>query len=333
MTESRLDVLAVGNAIVDVIAHADDPFLDKHGVAKGTMSLIDARQADALYRDMGPGVEVSGGSAANTAAGIASLGGGVAYVGMVRNDQLGEVFAHDIRAAGVQFSTPMAASGPPTARCLILVTPDAQRSMSTYLGACVELGPAEIDPELVAAAGITYLEGYLWDPPGAKEAFRKATRIAHEAGQRVALSLSDPFCVERYRDEFREFVSHGVDILFANEQEILALYQASSFDEALQHVRSECQIAALTRGARGSVVVAGDEVHIVDAAPVEHVVDTTGAGDLFASGFLFGLARNLHFATCARLGGLAAAEVISHLGARPDSELRLLVQGLEFDSV
>ncbi len=324
MAEATLDVVGIGNAIVDVLVHADDAFLDAHGLAKGAMALIDAEQAASLYADMGPGVEVSGGSAANTLAGLAALGGAGAFVGMVCDDQLGQVFAHDIRAAGVAFDTPPAAEGPPTARCLIVVTPDAQRTMSTYLGACVELGPGDVDEALVAAARITYLEGYLWDPSGAKEAFRKAHRIAHENGRRVALSLSDPFCVDRHRDEFLDLVADHIDVLFANEVEITSLYRVDSFDEALQQVRGHCKIAALTRSGKGSVIVAGDEVHVVDAHPVERVVDTTGAGDLFAAGFLHGVTQGWGLAHSARLGGLVAAEVIGHIGARPEADLAAL---------
>ncbi|MEE8532652.1 MAG: adenosine kinase [Alphaproteobacteria bacterium] len=324
MAEATLDVVGIGNAIVDVLVHADDAFLDAHGLAKGAMALIDAEQAASLYADMGPGVEVSGGSAANTLAGLAALGGAGAFVGMVCDDQLGQVFAHDIRAAGVAFDTPPAAEGPPTARCLIVVTPDAQRTMSTYLGACVELGPGDVDEALVAAARITYLEGYLWDPSGAKEAFRKAHRIAHENGRRVALSLSDPFCVDRHRDEFLDLVADHIDVLFANEVEITSLYRVDSFDEALQQVRGHCEIAALTRSEMGSVIVAGDEVHVVDAHPVERVVDTTGAGDLFAAGFLHGVTQGWDLARSARLGGLVAAEVIGHIGARPEADLAAL---------
>ena len=283
MVDARFDVLGIGNAIVDVIARADDRFLDDQGIVKGAMNLIDSREAEELYASMGPGIEISGGSAANTVVGIASLSGRAVYIGKVKDDVLGSVFSHDIRAAGVRFETPLANDGPPTARSLILVTPDAQRSMNTYLGACVELGPGDVSPELVGDAEITYLEGYLWDPPAAKEAFRRAVSIAHDAGRRVALSLSDSFCVERYREEFRDFVEHSVDILFANEEEIRALYQVETFDAALQEARAKCEIAALTRGAGGSVIVSVDEVHVIDPEPVDQVVDTTGAGDLFAA--------------------------------------------------
>jgi sugar/nucleoside kinase (ribokinase family) len=329
MPQTRFDVLGIGNAIVDVISQADDAFLIRHDVPKGTMSLIDAERAEALYRAMGPGIEMSGGSAGNTVAGVAALGGRAAYVGKVRDDWLGKVFGHDIRAAGVRFETGMAKDGPPTARSLILVTPDAERSMNTYLGACVELGPDDVEPDAVAQSTITYLEGYLWDPEGGKAAFRKAARLAHLAGRRVALSLSDPFCVERYRDEFRAFVSDGVDILFANEEEIRSLFQVPTFDAALQALRGHCEIAVLTRGGHGSVVVAGDEVHVIDAEPVQRVVDTTGAGDLFAAGFLFGFTNGRSLADAARIGSLAAAEVISHYGARPEASLKALMEDRE----
>ena len=325
MATASLDVVGIGNAIVDVLAHAEDGFLEAHGLAKGAMTLIDATAAEALYAAMGPGLEMSGGSAANTLAGLASLGGRGAFVGKVRDDQLGAVFAHDIRAAGTRFDTAPAAEGPPTARCLVLVTPDAQRTLQTYLGAAVELGPEDVDPALIESAEVTYLEGYLWDPPRAKQAFLKAAEIAHGAGRRVALSLSDPFCVERHRAEFRDLVDGHVDVLFANEAEIAALYEARDFDAALQAVRGRCALAALTRSDKGSVVLAGDEVHVVDAAPVERVVDTTGAGDLYAAGFLFGAVRALEPAECAHLGGLAAGEAISHLGARPEAPLAALV--------
>ena len=328
MSETALDVLGIGNAIVDVLAHADEEFLVANDLAKGAMTLIDAERSERLYGRMGPGIEISGGSAANTMAGIAAFGGRAGFIGKLRDDQLGRVFAHDIRAAGVAFETPPAAGGPSTARCLILVTPDAQRTMSTYLGACVELGPDEIDEAVVASAAITYLEGYLWDPPAAKEAFRKAHRIAHDNGRRVALTLSDPFCVDRHRDEFRALVADHVDILFANEAEIVSLYQTADFDAALQLARGHCAIAALTRGPKGSVIVTNGEIHVIDAAPVAHVVDTTGAGDLYAGGFLHGLARGFDLARCARLGGLAAAEVIGHMGARPEADLARLAAEL-----
>lgn len=322
---ATFDILGIGNAIVDVIAHADDRFLTDRGITKGGMTLIDADGATSLYGDMAPGIEMSGGSAANTIAGVASLGGRAAYIGKVRNDQLGEVFAHDIRATGVHYQTPLAQDGPPTARCLILVTPDAQRSMNTFLGASQELGPDDVDDTLVQAAAITYLEGYLWDPVHAKAAFRKAMDIAHGAGRQVAMTLSDSFCVDRYRQEFRDLVDNQIDILFANEDEIKSLYEVDDFDAALQAVRGKCDIIALTRSEKGCVILTGDQVHTVDAAPVEKVVDTTGAGDLFAAGFLYGITNGQDAATSAQIGGRAAAEVISHMGARPEIDLKTLL--------
>jgi sugar/nucleoside kinase (ribokinase family) len=319
-------VVGVGNAIVDVLAHAEESFLQANGLSKGTMTLIDAATADALYAKMGPAVEVSGGSAANTIAALASLGGRGAFIGKVRNDQLGAIFRHDIRSLGITFDTAAAADGPQTGRCLVLVTPDAHRTLQTFLGAAAELGPEDINGDLIAAAKITYLEGYLWDPPRAKEAFREAASIAHAAGRRVALSLSDPFCVDRHRVDFLALVQDHVDILFANEDEIVSLYRVHSFDAALQRVRGHCQVAALTRSEKGSVVVSDGEVHVVDAEPVGQVVDTTGAGDAYAAGFLYGLSRGEPLARCARLGGIAAAEAISHVGARPEVPLAELVK-------
>ncbi|MDP6068861.1 MAG: adenosine kinase [Alphaproteobacteria bacterium] len=321
MSSELLDVVGIGNAIVDVVSHADDAFLTRHDLAKGAMTLIDADRAEQLYGLMGPGIEVSGGSAGNTMAGIASLGGRGGYIGKVRNDQLGEVFAHDLRSLGVEFTTPLADGGAPTARCLIQVTPDGQRTMNTYLGACTGLGPDDIEPEQIARARLTYMEGYLWDPPGAKEAFRKAAKIAHAAGRQVSISLSDAFCVDRWRDEFRHLVEAEVDVLFANEDELISLFQVKDFDDALQALRGGSLIAALTRSEQGSVVVRGEEVHVIDAAPIARLVDSTGAGDLYASGFLYGLTRDYDLHTCGRLGSAAAAEVIQHVGARPDTPL------------
>jgi len=316
-----LDVVGVGNALVDVLSQAADAFLVAQGLSKGAMQLVDEAHARELYAAMGPAVEMSGGSAANTIVGVASFGGRAHYVGKVRDDQLGEVFRHDLRAVGVGYGTPPATSGPATGRCLIVVTPDAQRTLTTYLGASSQLGPADIDRDLIERAGILYLEGYLFDPPAAQQAFHVAAGIAHGAGRKVALTLSDPFCVGRHRDAFRELVERHVDILFANEAEIRALYEASDFDAALQQVRRRCAVAALTRSEHGSVIVAGDEVHVVAAHPVKAVVDTTGAGDLYAAGFLIGLSRGVDLGTCGRLGSLAAAEVISHVGARPQTPL------------
>jgi sugar/nucleoside kinase (ribokinase family) len=321
---TELDVVCVGNAIVDVLAQTDDATIERLGMAKGAMSLIDADQAEALYRQMAPGVETSGGSAGNTAAGLASFGSRVAYIGKVADDQLGGIFRHDIRSIGAVFDTAPAIDGPPTARCLIFITPDAERTMNTFLGACVNLGPDDIDGDLLARAKVTYLEGYLWDRDEAKQAFLKAAKLAHGARRRVSLTLSDAFCVDRHRDSFRDLINGHVDILFANEAELLSLYQTDSFDAALQHVRHDCAIAALTRSEKGSVIVDGDEVHVVDAVPVAKVVDTTGAGDQFAAGFLHGLTHGLSLYDCGRLGGIAAAEVIAHVGPRPEVSLKEL---------
>ncbi len=326
MTNQAIDVLGIGNAIVDVISQADDAFLQARSLTKGTMALIDAARAEELYALMGPGIEMSGGSAANTMAGLASLGGQGAFIGKVRNDQLGGIFRHDIRANGLTFDTPASTEGQPTARCLIFVTPDAQRTMNTFLGASVALGPEDLDAELIERAKITYLEGYLWDAPAAKEAFVQAARIAHKAGRRVALSLSDPFCVERHRESFLDLVEAHIDLLFANEVEICTLYGVHDFDAALQKVRGHCEVAVLTRSARGAVVLSGEEVHVVDAEPVAQVVDTTGAGDLYAAGFLFGYTRGKNLYDCGRIGAIASAEVISHFGARPEVSLAGLVE-------
>jgi sugar/nucleoside kinase (ribokinase family) len=328
-TPASLDVVGIGNALVDVLSHEPDEFLDREGLVKGAMSLIDAERAEHLYAAMGPATEISGGSAANTMVGIASLGGRAAFVGRVRDDQLGTVFAHDIGASGVRFETPAAIDGLPTGRCLIIVTSDAERTLNTFLGAAAEIGPEDVSRELVGAAQVTYLEGYLFDQPSAKEAFRDAARLAHDAGRRVALTLSDGFCVDRHRDDFRALVEHEVDVLFANEAEICALYEVDGFDDALQNVLHHCEIAALTRSAKGSVIVSGDEVHVVDAHPVDGaVVDTTGAGDLYAAGFLYGLTHGYDLGRCGRLGAIAASEVISHLGARPEVPLAHLAAPL-----
>jgi len=326
MAEISYDVLGIGNAIVDVLAPAEDAFLEAHGMAKGAMTLIDAERAEELYAAMGSGTEASGGSAANTVAGVAALGGRTCFIGKVRDDELGSIFAHDIRAIGVDFHSAPATSGAPTARCLISVTPDAKRTMHTFLGACVDLGPEDVDEDLIAASAITYLEGYLWDPPGAKETFIKAMGAARAAGRKVALSLSDGFCVDRHRDEFQDLVEHHVDILFANEQEITSLYEVDDFNAAVQAVRGKCDIAALTRSEKGAVIVAGDEVHVVSAEPIDTVVDTTGAGDLYASGFLTGLSEGRSLPECGRMAGIGAAEIISHMGARPEVDLKALMK-------
>jgi len=325
MTSAAFDVLGIGNAIVDVISRADDAFLAQHALTKGSMMLIDEARAETLYAAMGSAIEVSGGSCGNTMAGVASFGGKGAYIGKVRNDQLGSVFGHDLKAIGVSFDTTPATAGPATARCLITVTPDAQRTMSTYLGACTGLGPNDIDTKLVGSAQVTYVEGYLWDAPEAKKAVLKAFDAAHAEGRLVSITLSDSFCVDRYRDEFRALIRDKVDILFGNEAEIKSLYQVDSFDQAAEAVRKEAKIAALTRSEKGSVVIKGSETHVVPAAPVSKIVDTTGAGDLYASGFLHGFTHGKPLGECARLGGIAAAEIISHVGARPETPLKALV--------
>jgi sugar/nucleoside kinase (ribokinase family) len=324
----RLDVVGIGNALVDVLSHESHEFLTEHGLTPGAMDLVDTARAEALYAAMGPAVEISGGSAANTLVGVASLGGSAAFIGRVADDELGGVFGHDIRAAGVEFVAKPAVGGEPSGRCLIMVTPDAQRTMNTYLGASAQLGPSDVDAHLVERAQVLYLEGYLWDEPEAKDAYRLAARTAHEAGNRVAFTLSDSFCVDRHRREFLELVESEVDVLFANEAEICSLYEVDDFDDALQRVQHHCEIAALTRSARGAVIVARDEVHVVDATRVGDVVDTTGAGDLFAAGFLYGLTHGYDLGTAARVGSLAAGEVISHLGARPAISLAELAAPL-----
>ncbi len=326
MTDTRHDVVAIGNAIVDVIGRCDDAFLARHGLGKGGMRLVDASGMKALYDSMGPAVEISGGSAANTMVGVASFGGRAAFIGKVADDDLGRIFRHDIRAAGVTYDTPPAKGGQPTARSLILVTPDGERTMNTFLGISPELDQGEVAPDLIMGARITYLEGYLFDRAEAKAAFRQAAGIAAAAGRQVALTLSDAFCVDRHRDEFLALIRSGVDILFANESEITSLYQTKSFDDAARQAAKDTRLAVLTRSAKGSVILsAGNEVR-VPAVPVAKVVDTTGAGDLYAAGFLHGLASGRDLATCGGLGGLAAAEIISHVGARPESPLQRLAK-------
>lgn len=330
MTETRLDVLGIGNAIVDILARCDDDFLKRLSLSKGHMQLIDTVQAEGLYDAMGPAREISGGSAANTMAGLASFGANVAFIGKVADDQLGKIFTHDMNAVGVAYKTAPATDGLPTARSFILVTPDGERTMSTYLGVSVDLGAEELDHKLIESARLTYLEGYLFDPPKAQEAFHEAAIETARTGGEVALSLSDPFCVERHRSAFRSLIQGGVDILFANEEEICSLYEVGYFNEAVEEVRKQCTLAALTRGAKGSVVVTKDGVVEVPAVPIEKVVDTTGAGDLYASGFLYGYVNGRDPETCAKLGGLAAGEIISHMGARPETSLKELAkaQGL-----
>jgi sugar/nucleoside kinase (ribokinase family) len=316
-----LDVVGVGNAIVDVIAMGEDRFLLDQGLVKGSMTLIDGDRAKALYAEMGTAVEASGGSAANTLAGLASLGGRGGFIGRVHDDELGAIYTHDIRAIGVEFPVAPASDGAPTGRCLIVVTPDGERTMSTLLGAAGEIGPEDVDEAFVASAAITYLEGYLFDQPPARAAFAKAAAAAHAAGRRVALSLSDTFCVLRARDDLLALVAGEIDVLFANQDEILALYGTDDVDAAIERAAEHCGIVAVTRSAAGSTIAAGDERHDVAAAPVDKVVDTTGAGDLYAAGFLYGLTHGLDLERCGRLGSLAAAEIISHVGARPEAHL------------
>jgi sugar/nucleoside kinase (ribokinase family) len=322
MSAALYDVLGLGNAIVDIIGLADDAFLEYEGLAKGTMVLIDQSRADYLCGVMGPATTVSGGSAANTIVGAAALGSRTAFIGKVGADELGKAFAHDIRAIGVYFDTLPANSGPATARCFVFVTADGERTMNTFLGACQGLTPADVDPETIRASKIVYLEGYLWDPPGAKEAFVKAADIAHAAGRKVALTLSDAFCVDRYRTEFLHLIQNGtIDILFANQHELKALYQTADLDSALNGVKQENILSVVTLSEHGSLVVDRHQTQAFPACPIESLVDTTGAGDLFAAGFLTGLAQAKDHATCARLGALAAAEVIQHVGARPKRSL------------
>jgi adenosine kinase len=327
MTEAKYDVLGIGNAIFDVLVQTDESFLAAHGMTKGGMALIDEARAASIYRDMGPAVEMSGGSAANTIVGVANLGARAAYVGKVRDDQIGRLYTHDIRAAGVAFETRPALDGPATGCSYILVTPDGERTMNTYLGAAQELMPGDIDAAQVAGSAIIYLEGYLWDPKSAKEAFVKASTIAHEAGRQVALTLSDSFCVDRYRGEFLDLMrSRTVDLVFANEAELHSLYQTSDFDTALKQLRVDAKLGVVTRSEQGCVVASKDGVIAVPAFPIDKMVDTTGAGDLFAAGFLFGLVREADYEDAGRLGALAAAEIIQHIGARPQTSLKELAQ-------
>jgi len=327
MADAKYDVLAIGNALFDVLVRTDEKFLADHGMTKGSMALIDEARAAAIYRDMGQATKISGGSAANTIVGVASLGARAAYVGKVKSDEVGALYSHDIRSAGVSFQTAPAADGPATGCSYILVTPDGERTMNTYLGAAQDLRPSDIDAAEIAAAKIVYLEGYLWDPKDAKDAFVKAATIAHGAGRQVALTLSDAFCVDRYRDEFVDLMRKGtVDLVFANETELHSLYQTSDFDTALKALQQDVKLGVVTRSEKGCIVVSRDGVVAVPAAPIEKLVDTTGAGDLFAAGFLFGLVRNAGYENAGRLGALAAAEVIQHIGARPQVSLKALAE-------
>jgi adenosine kinase len=323
MNQAKYDVLTIGNAIVDILSQAEDDFLVREGLVKGSMRLIDQDEAERLYDHMGPTQMISGGCAGNTAAGVASFGGRAAFIGKVANDEPGHFYRHDMQSTGIAFPTGNLTSGVPTGRSMILITPDTERTMNTFLGACLELTPADIDAATVEGAAITYLEGYLWDPPKAKEAFVEASRIAHGAGRKVAITLSDSFCVDRYRDEFLELMRTGkVDIVFANNHEVLSLYQTSDFGAAVEALSEDVALAAVTMGADGSMVVAGSERVSVPAPPVDEIVDKTGAGDLFASGFLYGLARGASHMDCAMLGSVAAGEILKHVGARPQHSLK-----------
>lgn len=322
MTDTRYDVVAIGNAIVDIVGRCDDAFLAKHNCPKGNMALVDADTINSLYSDMGPGIEASGGSAANTMVGAASFGSSAGFIGKVAQDDFGRVFSHDLNAAGVTFNTAPAGKGSaPTARSLVLVTPDGERTMNTFLGVSPELDHGEVDAAMIENANILYLEGYLFDRPEAKAAFRTAATIAAASNTRVALTLSDGFCVDRHRDEFLALIRDGIDILFANEEEIIALYETGSFDQAVENIRQDTRFAALTRSAKGSLILSDGQAIAVPVEPVESVVDTTGAGDLYAAGVLHGLANSLDLETAGKLGSIAAAEIISHMGARPQANL------------
>jgi sugar/nucleoside kinase (ribokinase family) len=325
MMNATYDVTGIGNAIVDVIFPVTDEFLIQHSIAKSVMTLIDEYRASQLLMLVDRGTESSGGSAANTMAGIASLGGRGKFVGKVKNDRLGQAFARDMRAIGVDFDTRAAADSLPTACCIIAVTPDGHRSMNTYLGACRELTTEDVDAAAIGVSNVLYIEGYLWDQDNSKAAIRKAIAAAKGAGRKVAFTCSDPFCVGRYRDEFLQLMRDDIDILFANEAEATALFEVDDFDAALTYARQWRGLAAMTRSEKGCVIAAPNgEVHVVDAEPVARVIDTTGAGDQFAAGFLYGLSQGADLRNCARLGGIAAAEVISHYGARPEVPLKLL---------
>ena len=322
---AEYDLVGIGNALVDVLATVDDSFLEAQALDKGAMTLVDTDRAAAIYDKMPPAQEVSGGSCGNTMAGFASLGGKGAFIGKVRDDQLGNVFRHDMQAIGVDFATLAASDGPATGSCLVLITPDAQRTMCTNLGAATHLGPGDIDKNVIQAAKVVYMEGYLFDPPEAQEAFVEAADAAHAAGRKVSLTLSDPFCVDRHRHSFQMLVQDHTDILFGNEEEIKSLYQVDDFDKALQHVRGQCEIACLTRSSKGSVVLSGEEVHIIDPRPLEKVVDTTGAGDQYAAGFLYGYTQGMDLRRNGEIATLTATEIISHVGARPEVNLAELV--------
>ncbi len=321
MVKVNTNVLTIGNAIVDTLFRVDESLINTSGLTKGTMSLVSAEEASGLRNNMGPGFEVCGGSAANTAVGIAVLGGKASFIGKVGDDKLGQVFEESIVNVGVNYKRNLSITGAPTANCVIFVTEDGERTMNTYLGACTEISPEDIDPALVTNSSVTYLEGYLWDPADAKAAFQKVFNLTRESQKLSSLSLSDVFCVNRHRNEFRELVKNNVDILFANEEEIIALYEASDFTQAVSYIQQDCSIAALTRGSQGSLVVTADKVHIIESSLVKDVVDTTGAGDMFAAGFLYGLIAGFELDRCGRLGSLVAEETISYFGARPETDL------------
>ncbi len=326
MPTPSLDVVAIGNAIVDVMSPCSDDAIEELGMARGGMTLIDTARAHALYDAMGPAKEISGGSAANTLAGLAALGAKCAFIGQVADDQLGEVFAHDIRAGGIQFATPARAGDPPTARCLIFVSPDGQRTMNTYLGASQFLPEAALDFDLIADAAVLYLEGYLWDPEEPRAAMRKAIAAAHAAHRKVAFTLSDAFVIERHGDDFCKMIADGdIDILFANENELAALTEMSDFEAGLAALAPQVPILVVTRSEKGAVAVAGGERAVVAAEAIDHVVDTTGAGDLFAAGFLFGHVRGRRLQECLHMGAICAREIISHYGARPEADLKALM--------
>jgi sugar/nucleoside kinase (ribokinase family) len=326
MVQPLYDVVGLGSAIVDIIARCDDAFITAQGLEKGMMRLIDAGEATRLYGEMATAVEVSGGTVPNSCVGVTSFGGKAAFMGKIAKDQLGEIFAHDLRALGVSFNTQPVEGSAPTARCFIFVTPDGERTMNTHLGAAAELSTREVDADLIRAGRTLYLEGYSFDGPNAKHAFHEAAKIAREAGTTVALSLSDPFCVERHRQSFHDFVLSGVDLLFANEREVLTLYETGDLDEACKRLRQDCRLAAVTRSEKGSIIITPDDIIEVEAEPVTRVVETTGAGDLYAAGVLFGYARELDLRSCGCLGSIAAAEVISHMGPRPETSLAELAK-------
>ena len=323
---SEYDLAGIGNAMVDVLATVDDAFLEEQTLDKGAMTLVDMDRVKEIYAKMPPAQEVSGGSCGNTMAGFASLGGKGVFIGKVRDDQLGDVFRRDLQSIGVDFFTPATTEGPQTGSCLVLITPDAQRTMCTNLGAASNLTPKDIDKDIIQAAKVVYMEGYLFDPPDAQDAFVEAADLAHDAGRKVSITLSDPFCVDRHRHAFQMLVADHTDILFGNEEEIKSLYQVDDFDAALQHVRGHCEIACLTRSSKGSVILSGDEVHIIDPLPLDPVVDTTGAGDQFAAGFLYGYTQGMDIRKCGEIATLTATEVISHVGARPEANLKELVE-------